>query len=578
MKIKKLAVIIATVMTISTFASTYGSMSKSAYALQPTVKHQDLTKSVTQVIPAKDPSKIPAVAKNRNDTLIVGTKVPKGQINPLEAEGLYDQYAVALCFDCLLDINVKGEPIPKIAKSWDVSKDGATYTFHLRNNIKFSDGTPLTAEDVAFTFTAMCDPKYDGPSMSYAAAIKGYKEYNTGNAATVSGIKVVNPSTLQITLNTKNASATISLFGQYILSKKYYGFTKGQYAKIKALNTKPMGCGPYKLVSFKNGQEFDFVKNSGYFLGNPKISKLIMLNTDATTSVQRIIKGETDVDIFAAKPENVQMLQQAGFINQQIFADNGYRYIGMNLKDPIFLDKKVRQALMYGLNRQAFVDSFFKGYGEVCNEPFAPVMWAYSTNVNQYKYDLAKAGKMLDAAGWKMGSDSFRYKDGKKFTFKFMFDPTSAFQNALAPILKANYQQLGVDVELVSLDFNTILDRTELKNGKRDYQTFTMGWSLTPDPDGTQIFGGDQDVAGGSNNVSFHNAESDKLLKEGLIELDQNKRKAIYQKWATLINDELPYLFIAQSQDLWGVSSRVHGLNISPFLNWTHDIYKVSIN
>lgn len=573
MKNSKIATALAAMTAVSIFFTACGSQTAQ------TLKQQDLKKSVVQITSAKDASKNPEQAKNRKDTLIVGGKLPKGKISPIAADGLYDQYAVTLVFNSLVNNDEYGNPIPEIAKDWKISSDGLTYTFNLRDDVKFSDGSRLTADDVAFTYTAIADPKYDGPLSSYAAWISGYKDYNSGSATSLSGIKVDSPTKIEIKLDEKNSSALLNFFGSIlILSKKYYNFDKGNYDKIAELNTKPMGSGPYKLTAFKKGQEVDFEKNSSYFKGSPKINKIIMVSTDSTTNLQKITKGETDIDKINAIPQNVSQLQQAGFLDQQIYSDLGYYYIGLNLKDPVFTDKKVRQALAYGLDRKDFVDSFYKGYGDVSNEPFSPVQWAYSNDINQYKYDKDKAAKLLDEAGWKLNnSDGFRYKDGKKFTFKFLYDPTGAYGNALAPVIKDNYKKIGIDVELVSLDFDTILDKIDLKNGKRDYQAYTMGWSLSCDPDATQIFDSSQDVAGGSNNVSFHNDESDKLLKEGLKEFDQNKRKEIYNKWAKLMNDQLPYIFLSSSKDLWAVNSRVKGFKMSPFYYWTHDIEKVSL-
>jgi peptide/nickel transport system substrate-binding protein len=248
--------------------------------------------------------------------------------------------------------------------------------------------------------------------------------------------------------------------------------------------------------------------------------------------------------------------------------------MAFNLKDPKFQDKRVRQALTYGLNRQGFVDSYYKQYGQVCNEPFSPAQWAYTDDVNPYKYDPEKAEKLLDEAGWKLNSsDGYRYKDGKKFTINWLTYTGSQYESALIPIVQASWKKIGVNVVPQAMDFNTILDKAD----KRNYEMYNMMWGLVIDPDSTQIFASSQDVPGGSNNMAFHNAESDKLLAEGLKETDQTKRKAIYQTWAKLINEELPYIFLTQDKELWGISARVQGMRISPFRDWTSDMYKVTL-
>ncbi|MDD3223372.1 MAG: ABC transporter substrate-binding protein [Clostridium sp.] len=542
------------------------------------VKEQNLKKVSTEVTAATKPSANPTVAKNRKDTLVVGSMDPSGQINPITNQTEYDLYLVNLTFNSLVNFDANGEPIPEVAKSWDVSKDGLTYTFHLRNDVKFDDGNTLTADDVAFTYTAACDPTYDGTLGSYVAALKGYNDYNQGNATSVSGIVVKNPTTISFTLNDKNASVLISLFNTGIMEKKYYAFDKGNFKKVHDLDLKPMGSGPYKLTSFKAGQETDLTRNPNYFKGAPKIKNIVCLNTNSTTALEKIEKGETDVDAVATNPTNVSSIKKAGFLDMQLFPSLSYNYIGLNLKNPLFTDKRVRQALTYGFNRKGYVDSFSKGYGQVSNEPFSPVQWAYTDNVNKYDYNPTKAGKLLDEAGWKLNkSDGYRYKDGKKFSFTLMYPEGKKNYTAIATIAKENYKKIGIDLNPVSLDFNTIITKTDLVNGKRDYDAFTMAWQLTPDPDATQIFDSSQDVAGGSNNVSFHNTESDKLLKQGLSELNQSKRKQIYAKWAKLINDECPYVFVSQGKELWAINSRVKGYKLGAFSDWSRNVEKLQL-
>ncbi|WML32812.1 ABC transporter substrate-binding protein [Clostridium sp. OS1-26] len=328
------------------------------------------------------------------------------------------------------------------------------------------------------------------------------------------------------------------------------------------------------MKQFKPGQEIDFESNPSHWRGAPKIKNVIMKKTDASTMIQELTTGGVDINLIPAKPENIAMLDKAGFITKQFYPDNGYGYMAFNLKDPRFQDKKVRQALIYGLNRQGFVDSYYKGYAEVCNQPFSPAQWAYSDEVNQYKYDPDKAGKMLDEAGWKLNSsDGYRYKDGKKFTINWLTYTGSKYEDALISITKDSWKKIGVEVIPQSMDFNTLLDKSD----KREYEMYNMKWNLVVDPDSTQIFHSSQDVPGGSNNMAFHNGDSDKLLEDGLKETDKAKRKEIYNKWAKLINEECPYIFLDQNKDLWGVSARVQGMKISPFRDWTYDMYKVEL-
>ena len=249
MKKRTLSILSFLLVSVMFFASC-GSSSSS--------KESDINKdkAKAQIIAAEAPEKLPAVAKSdaRKDTLIVGTTAPDGKFNPIYSSSVYDTWVVSLITEGLTTNDPEGNPQPLVAKDWKISDDKKTYTFHLNKNIKFSDGKPLTADDVAFTYTAMCDPSYDGPRADAVEKLVGYKEYKSGSATSVEGIKVIDKNTISFTLTDVKAPAIYD-FGYGIMEKDYYGFEKGNINKLKDLFQKPIGCGPYKLKDYKPGQE-----------------------------------------------------------------------------------------------------------------------------------------------------------------------------------------------------------------------------------------------------------------------------------------------------------------------------------
>lgn len=530
----------------------------------------DLSSQMTTVMKASDPSKLPDLAKNRKDTLIIGIDAPDGVFNPLYAESAYDFYIYESIFDGLVDIDEQGNPIKGIAKSWDISADGLTYTFHMRDDVKFSDGTPVTADDVAFTYTVPCDSSYSGIVDVSAIGIKGWEDYNSGKTTSVEGIKVVDKNTIQFTLSQPNASAIYSL-GAGILSKAYYGkdYKQGDTKSIEALHQKPMGCGQYKFVSYKDGEEVDLVANDSYYKGKPKIAKVIYKTTSEETRIAQLKTGETDIDMVTVNPQNVDQLKEAGFLDIQMFPTNGYGYMGMNLKDPIFTDVKVRQALTIGLNRKAIVNTVYKDYANVINEPQSKVAWTYTDDVNKYEFDAAAANKLLDDAGWKKGADGIREKDGQKLKINFSATTKNPVVDAIIPIAKDNYKALGIDFVAEMKDFNTL--RADIKAGK--FQMYFMAWGLTADPDQTAIFGS----KGSQNNTFYSNAKVDQLLADGLKESNKDKRKTIYQNLYKEINKDVPYVFMYQRRDMWVVSSRVKNIATTPYKDFTYSLWNAEL-
>ncbi len=533
--------------------------------------------SVVKVIAASDPAKLPDVAKNRKDTLIVGTTAPSGKFNPIYSDSRYDTWVTDLVFDSLLMNDAKGNAIPNVAESWDISKDGKTYTFHLKKGVRFSDGKELTAKDVAFTYNAIADPNYDGPRIDVVLDIVGYDDYHNDKAGKVTnlqGIKVIDDYTISFTFDKANAAALTNNFGYGIMSKDYYGFKKGDTQKLKDLLLKPMGSGAYLFKDYKAGQEIDFEARPDYWKGAPKIKNIIIKVTNADTQIQELTSGGVDVDIVAARPENTKLLQDAGFLNVVHFPANSYGYIGMNLRLDKFSDKKVRQALMYGLNRQGFIDSYFKGYGQPCNAPASPVSWAYTDKLNGYPYDPDKANKLLDEAGWVKKDDGFRYKDGEKFVIHWMTYTGSKYVDTLIPIVKDNWGKLGIEVVPELMEFSTLSTKVY---DQQKFELFNMAWTLSIDPDPSEIFSIKQAEKGGFNAGGWDNKESEELIQQGLRETDQKKRKEIYQKWMEVANDDLPYIFLEYSDDLYGVSSRVKNLVVSPYEDWTYHVYQTEL-
>jgi peptide/nickel transport system substrate-binding protein len=241
----------------------------------------------------------------------------------------------------------------------------------------------------------------------------------------------------------------------------------------------------------------------------------------------------------------------------------------------MFKDKRVRQALLYGLDRKSFIDEYYGGYGTIYNIPLAKCSWAYPKEVNEYAYDKAKANKLLDEAGWQLREDGLRYdKKGKKISIKWSTYEGNKYVENLIPIVKESWRQLGIEVLEERMPFSKLVEKVY---DKQEFEMYNMSWILALDPDPSPIFSKAEDVLGGYNAVGWRNDESDALIKEGLKEMDQEKRKEIYKEWAKLANEELPYLYINQNKELYAVNSRVKNLKLSPFVDWTINISKLTL-
>ncbi|MGL4454028.1 MAG: ABC transporter substrate-binding protein [Sarcina sp.] len=525
---------------------------------------------------AKDESKLPKAAADRKDTLVVGLSAPKGEFLPGYAATTQDQRVVELAFAGLIGNDEKGNPIPEVAESWEISEDEKTYTFKLRKDVKFSNGEALTAKDVEFTYLMMADPKYDGPRTGHVEGLVGYEEYNKGDAKNIEGLKVIDDFTVSFT--TKNVDAkAIWNCGMGILPKSVYGFEKGDIQKVKDKLAEPVGAGPYKFVHYKPGQEIKFEKNDAYFKGTPKVPNIVMKMTTKQTEIQELVSGSVDlIEQINGTMENVEQLTTAGFLDTHQYAANSYGYIGLNMESPKLKDKEVRQALTYGMNRQALVDAFYGGNAQIMNAHITPSSWAYNPAIKDaYKYDPDKANKMLDDAGWKdTNNNGVRDKDGVELDITWITYTGSKYVETLTPIVIDSWKKIGVKVTPELMEFPSMADKVR---NTRDFEMFNMAWSLSIDPDPSEIFAIEQNKKGGYNSVRWVNEEADKILKEARVTTDQAKRKELYNKWQEIFADELPYICLDISKELASSNSRVENYRPSTYKPWTTDIHLVEL-
>ena len=526
------------------------------------------------IVKASDPGKSPATATSRTDTLIIGMQAPAGIFHPLYAETTYDNYVVNTLFKGMREVQKDGTYATVLAEKYEVSPDNLTHKYKLKEGLKFSDGSPLTAEDVAFTITVLHDKSYDGPSdIIRDAKIKGGKEYFDGKATSIEGIKVIDPLTIEFTTIEPSALAQSAIGATHIISKAYYGkdYKQGNLSYMNDLFTKPLGNGPYKLENFQPGQDVSFVANENYFNGAPKIPKLIYKFTTDETNAQLLQTGETDMDFISANLDNFELLQSMGFLDVSLFPTNGYGYIAFNHNRAKFQDVKVRQALAIGLDREQIVEAVYQGYAEVINVPQSKLSWAYTDEVNKYEFNLEKAKQLLEEAGWKVGADGVREKDGEKFKINFAATSPNVVNDAIIPVAQANYKELGIEFVAEQMDFNAVIE----KRKKGDFDMLFMAWGLTPDPQAAQnVFITD----GSQNEIGYSNKKVDELFEKGGKTLDVEERKAIYKELYQEINEDLPYIFMYQRRDMWGNNARFTGLDMTPYRNFSYGVDSLSIN
>lgn len=504
------------------------------------------------VIPAENPSASPEIAVKRGDTVVVGLQEPGGVFTPYFNTSGYDGNVQSVMFEPLVDINEKGEPIAGLAEKWDISADGLVYTYTLREGLKFDDGTPLTAADVEFTLTLLHDPAYAGNTDITEASIVGGLDYKNGDATSVSGIKVINDRTIEITTDKVSAS-TLRLLGGSVLKKDYYGngYVKGNLDYLAALHQKPIGAGPYRFVAYLPGQEIRYEANEHYYGGAPK-AKNFIYKTTVGDAQQFFQTGELDYSALAANQDNFEFLQALGFADINIYTSSAYSYMVFNHEKEVFKDPKVRQAFALGLDRQTIIATYYQGFAQVANVPVSPTSWAYTDEVGSTAYDPEKAKALLEEAGWTEGTDGIREKDGKKLTV-YYFTTAGGLGDTLIPIAKENYKAIGIDLQVEQMDFNALLARVD----KGDHDLASFSTTMLPDPyDGIEGF---HTKSTNSTFKGYGNEEIDALIDATIATNDSGERAAAFHELYKALDENPPVIYMAYTKVLSGANARIEG-------------------
>lgn len=504
---------------------------------------------------ATDLNKLPDRAKQRNDAIIVTLVNPSGAFTPYFTQVGYDGNVNSVLYTPLVRVDTDGLPVPGLAEKWDISEDKLTYTYYLREGLKYSDGSPMTTEDVEFTWTLLHDPSYDGLNSVVEAKIKGGQAYKDGKADSIEGIQIIDERTISVTLEETNATA-LTVLGGPILSKAYYGkdYQFGNLDYIKNLHANPITNGPYKLEKFIPGQEVRFVANEHYVLGKPKTEYFIYKTTEGDTW-QFIETGEVDYGSFSATTDNIEKLKSLGFLNLIPSTASNYGYNQFNLERDPLKDKRVRQALTYGLNRQLIYVDSRQGAASIANIPSSPILWSYTEeDINPYLYDPEKAKQLLDEAGWTVGADGIRVKDGVKLRINYL-GSKSPNTDIFIAVAKENYQEIGVDfVPEQFPDFNTLVSKVN----SGDYDMASFSTTIISDPSqGVERF-----IKGETK--GYDNPRIEELYAQGLATGDVEERKAIYHEMFKILNDELPIMFTNYTKSVIAINGRIDGFELNP--------------
>ena len=443
---------------------------------------------------------------------------------------------------------------PLIAESWDISEDGLAITFDMRRDAKFSDGSPVTADDVVYTYHLIMNPNIAAPrSRAYYEKLESVER--DGDYRVIFKLREPYFKSFEF------------CGGMGILSQKFYSqFTPEQYNEMPGLL---FGSGPYKLADdpklwAPGSGKIELVRNDQYWGVEPAIDRLVFREiTDDTARLTTFTNGE--LDRYGATPEqyltlknNKDLLKQADLYEFET-VNTGYRYIAWNQvasdgKPSRFADKRVRQAMTMLTNRPEMCERLMVGLGTPATGPFHRKGNQDSPNVKPWPYDPDRAKALLKEAGYedRDGDGVIEGPDGKPFTFRMIYPASSANYQEMVFYLRDAYARAGIQMQPDPLEWTIMLQRID----QRDFDAMTLGWSGTPEGDPYQIFHSSQVGDGGDNYVHFIDHELDSLIDTARVTMDVDKRMPMWHRVHEILHEEQPYTFLFTSKAVAFIDKR----------------------
>lgn len=467
-----------------------------------------------------------------------------------------------LIYSNLIRTDKELRPEGELAERWDISTDEMTLTFYVRKGIKWHDGEDVTAEDVDFTYRYMIDPK---TPTAYGEPFRQVRR-----------AEVVDRYTYRVTYEKPYAPALLS-WGLWILPRHILepAWKTGVDLRTTRQNRFPVGSGPYRFGEWKTGEKIVVEANPDYFEGRPYMRRVVYRIIPDQSTIFLELKAR-NIDLASVTP--IQYRRQTEFpaflkaFHRYRYLSNSYAYLGFNLRDARFQDKRVRQAIAHAINKQEIIEGVLLGLGRPAVGPYKPGTWWYKDDVKTFPFDPERAKALLAEAGWRRATaDGILEKDGKPFSFTIRTNQGNAVRQQTAEIIQRRLRAVGIDAKIHIVEWAAFIN-TFIR--KKDFEAIILGWGLGLDPDQYEIWHSSQTGPEELNHISYKNPKVDELLEAGRRTFSQEKRTAIYGELQEVLAEDQPVIFLYVPDALPVVSARVHGIEPAPagimynFIKW----------
>ncbi|MDT3425245.1 peptide/nickel transport system substrate-binding protein [Paenibacillus forsythiae] len=509
----------------------------------------------------------------------------KGLFEPAFYEGEDDLRVLEFITEPLLTVKDDLTTAPGIA-TWQESADHKTFTFKIKHGVRWQNGDELTVEDWKFALEVIAHPDYTGPRYYSVEMIEGAEAYRAGKAKRISGIRIIDPYTMEIKVTTARVN-TIDNLWAYPMNERYFaGVAVKDMPSSDQVRKAPIGIGPFQVKNIQPGEFVEMSRFDNYYKGKPLLDGVLYKVFDDKMIASLFEQGA--IDIEQAPRDAYESLNKLDNVKLMQSPDLSYEYIGFKfghwdakaqrivMDNPKFADKRLRQAMYYALDRQGIIDGFSYGLGKLAETPISSESWAKipEEQINRYPYDPGKAKELLDEAGYKDKDGDGLREDPKGAKFVIHFDSMVGGVNdePRTEAMLQNWREVGLDVRLnggALKEMNTFY--TMVEEDDPSVELFNGVWGLSNDPDPSGLWR-ENDLW---NYPRWSSRENERLIREGVSvkAYDRDYRKQVYYDWQKLINEEVPMMIFAERETIIAANKRLQGVKVNAY---THiiDPYK----
>ncbi|TRZ36085.1 oligopeptide-binding protein AppA [Niallia circulans] len=482
---------------------------------------------------------------SKDNTMYIGLVNAPVSFNPINSSDIAASWLEKFMFDTFLEMTGPLEFTPKLADSFE-TEDNQTFTIKLNDKAEWSDGTPVTANDVAFTMNLVANPKTETAIGTYLTIIDGLNESGKfpDGVTEIPSLTIVDDKTIQFKTKTpvdpnmvkEQLGSKFMILPEHVLKD----VAPEDLQKDPFMQKPTVTNGPFKFVQYAKDQYVEYAKNDNYYLGEVQLDKMFVKIMPAANLVAQLQTGEIQMNAAGGIGKiAVQDFDTVkGFENVTTKTEKTYGYQNMMFNTEKITDEKVRQAIAYAIDREKIVDQLLKGEGEIVDGPYTSISPYLDKDLATYTYDPEKAKQMLEEAGWDFDK-----------TIDFVVPIGNKVREQSADIIAQNLEAIGLKLNTTTYDFPTIMSKA--KAG--EFDLLLMGFTNTIDPDVTTVYGSNAT----SNYTNYSNPEVDKLLLAGKQEPDTEKRKEIYNELQAIWSKELPVFTLYSDFDFGAISKDV---------------------